>query len=42
MNLSVVFIRRPIASSLLMAAIALFGVVGYRMLPISELPTVVA
>ena len=40
MNLSEVFIRRPIAVSLMMAAIALFGVVSYRTLAISELPTV--
>jgi HAE1 family hydrophobic/amphiphilic exporter-1 len=39
-NVSEVFIRRPIATSLLMAAIALFGVIAYRTLPISELPTV--
>src|ERR1700736_3698288 len=40
MNFSETFIRRPIATSLLMAAIALFGVVAYRALPISDLPTV--
>ena len=40
MNVSETFIRRPIATSLLMAAIALFGVVAYRGLPISDLPTV--
>ncbi|MCX6538641.1 MAG: efflux RND transporter permease subunit [Acidobacteria bacterium] len=40
MNISETFIRRPIATSLLMAAIALFGVVAYRELPISDLPTV--
>src|SRR5260370_19494533 len=40
MNVSETFIRRPIATSLLMAAIALFGIVSYRALPISELPTV--
>jgi HAE1 family hydrophobic/amphiphilic exporter-1 len=40
MNLSEVFIRRPIATSLLMAAIALFGVVAYRVLPVSDLPQV--
>src|SRR6058998_768477 len=40
MNLSEVFIRRPIATSLLMAAIALFGIVAYRALPVSDLPTV--
>ena len=40
MNLSEIFIRRPIATSLLMAAIALFGVVAYRTLPVSDLPSV--
>ncbi len=40
MNISETFIRRPIATSLLMAAIALFGVVAYLGLPISDLPTV--
>jgi hydrophobic/amphiphilic exporter-1 (mainly G- bacteria), HAE1 family len=39
-NVSEIFIRRPIATSLLMAAIALFGVVAYRALPVSDLPTV--
>jgi HAE1 family hydrophobic/amphiphilic exporter-1 len=39
-NISEVFIRRPIATSLLMAAIALFGVVAYRTLPVSDLPSV--
>jgi hydrophobic/amphiphilic exporter-1 (mainly G- bacteria), HAE1 family len=39
-NFSEIFIRRPIATSLLMAAIALFGVVAYRTLPVSDLPTV--
>ncbi len=40
MNFSEVFIRRPIATSLLMAAIALFGVVAYRTLPVSDMPNV--
>src|ERR1700687_3826086 len=40
LNVSEIFIRRPIATSLLMAAIALFGVVSYRALPVSDLPTV--
>jgi HAE1 family hydrophobic/amphiphilic exporter-1 len=39
-NLSEIFIRRPIATSLLMAGIALFGVVAYRALPVSDLPQV--
>ncbi len=40
MNVSEVFIRRPIATSLLMAGIALFGVIAYRALPVSDLPQV--
>ena len=40
MNFSEIFIRRPIATSLLMAAIALFGVVAYRSLPVSDMPNV--
>src|SRR5271166_2630875 len=40
MNLSETFIERPIATSLLMAAIALFGAVAYRTLPVSDLPNV--
>src|SRR4051794_2613758 len=39
-NLSETFIRRPVATSLLMAAVALFGVVAYRALPVSDLPQV--
>jgi HAE1 family hydrophobic/amphiphilic exporter-1 len=39
-NVSETFIRRPIATSLIMAGIALFGVVAYRALPISDLPAV--
>src|ERR1700724_3650510 len=40
MNFSETFIRRPIATSLLMAAIALFGMVACRPLPVSDLPNV--
>src|SRR6266567_4015358 len=40
MNISSTFIERPIATSLLMAAIALFGSVAYRSLPVSDLPNV--
>src|SRR4029077_12268245 len=40
MNISEGFIRRPIATSLLMGAIALFGAVAYRGLPVSDLPNV--
>ncbi|HLW77296.1 MAG TPA: efflux RND transporter permease subunit, partial [Bryobacteraceae bacterium] len=40
MNLSETFIRRPIATSLLMAGIAMFGVIAYKSMPVSDLPTV--
>src|SRR5512143_3361653 len=40
MNISKGFIERPIATSLLMLAIALFGLVAYRSLPVSDLPNV--
>jgi multidrug efflux pump len=40
MNPSRPFIIRPIATSLLMAAILLIGVVGFRQLPIAALPEV--
>src|SRR5665811_2292073 len=40
MNISETFIERPIATSLLMAAIALFGGVAYRQLGVSDLPNV--
>src|SRR5438034_8080429 len=40
MNVSEVFIHRPIATSLLMVGISVFGVVSYRALPVADLPTV--
>ena len=40
MNVSEIFIRRPIATSLLMAGIALFGVLAYSSLSVSDLPNV--
>ena len=40
MNFSEVFIRRPIATSLLMLAIAMFGVIAYHALPVSDMPQV--
>src|SRR5512142_2794849 len=40
MNISQTFIERPIATSLLMAAIGMFGAVAYRALPVSDLPNV--
>jgi len=40
MNLSEIFIRRPIMTTLVMAAILIFGLMSYRLLPISDLPSV--
>ena len=40
MNVSAPFIHRPVATTLLTAAIALSGVVAYRQLPVSPLPQV--
>ncbi|HUN54900.1 MAG TPA: efflux RND transporter permease subunit [Smithella sp.] len=40
MNISAPFIRRPIATSLLMAGIFLVGVVAYPLLPVAPLPQV--
>lgn len=40
MNLSQLFIRRPIMTTLVMVGILIFGVMSYRLLPISDLPSV--
>jgi len=40
MNISKIFIMRPIATTLLMVAIILSGVVAFRQLPVSALPQV--
>jgi hydrophobic/amphiphilic exporter-1 (mainly G- bacteria), HAE1 family len=40
MNISELFIRRPIATSLLMLGVAGMGVVAYRVLAVSDLPNV--
>jgi len=40
MNVSETFIRRPIATSLLMAGILVFGLASYQLLPVAALPTV--
>ena len=40
MNISEPFIRRPIATSLLMAGVVMMGLLGYYFLPISALPAV--
>ncbi|MET0331231.1 MAG: efflux RND transporter permease subunit [Dyella sp.] len=42
MGFSTLFIRRPIATSLLMAAVMLLGILGYRQLPVSALPEIEA
>ncbi|MEO8672111.1 MAG: efflux RND transporter permease subunit [Tahibacter sp.] len=40
MGFSTLFIRRPVATSLLMAALVLLGLLGYRALPVSALPDI--
>ena len=40
MNLSGLFIRRPVATTTLMAALVIFGLFAYRSLPVAELPNV--
>ena len=40
MNISEPFIRRPVATTLLMAALAFVGVVAYPFLPVARLPQV--
>ena len=40
MNIPELFIRRPVMTTLVMLAILLFGVMGYRHLPVSDLPNV--
>jgi hydrophobic/amphiphilic exporter-1 (mainly G- bacteria), HAE1 family len=39
-NLAEIFIRRPIATTLVMLAILIAGIAGYRLLPVSDLPNV--
>ncbi len=40
MNISATFIRKPIATSLLMAAILLLGLISYELLPVAALPNI--
>ena len=40
MNIPELFIRRPVMTSLVTAAITFFGIMAYRSLPVSDLPTV--
>jgi len=39
-NITELFIRRPVMTCLVMMGILLFGVVGYRSLPVSDLPNI--
>jgi hydrophobic/amphiphilic exporter-1 (mainly G- bacteria), HAE1 family len=40
MNISALFIQRPVMTSLVMLGIVIFGVMSYRTLPVSDLPNV--
>ncbi|MFL5607603.1 MAG: efflux RND transporter permease subunit [Gemmatimonadaceae bacterium] len=40
MNVTTLFIKRPIMTTLVMIAILFFGIVAYRKLPVSDLPNV--
>ena len=40
MNISATFIRKPIATSMLMVAILLLGMIGYELLPVASLPDI--
>lgn len=40
MNIADLFIRRPVTTTLVMLAILVFGVMSYRILPVSDLPNV--
>jgi HAE1 family hydrophobic/amphiphilic exporter-1 len=40
MNITEIFIRRPVMTTLIMTGILLFGAAGYRALPVSDLPNV--
>src|ERR1700723_3539198 len=40
MNLTALFIQRPVMTALVMMAILLFGIAGYRSLPVSDLPNI--
>ena len=40
MNLSRPFIERPVMTTLVMAAMVIFGIFGYAGLPVSDLPNI--
>jgi HAE1 family hydrophobic/amphiphilic exporter-1 len=39
-NISELFIRRPVTTTLVMASLLVFGIMAYRLLPVSDLPNV--
>ena len=40
MNISAIWIKRPVMTTLVMIGILVFGVISYRGLPVSDLPTI--
>src|SRR5213076_984590 len=40
MNISELFIKRPVTTTLLMLGILVFGAMAYRLLPVSDLPSI--
>src|SRR5512146_3544232 len=40
MNVAETFIHRPVATTLLVLSILIFGIMGYQLLPVSDLPNV--
>jgi HAE1 family hydrophobic/amphiphilic exporter-1 len=40
MNIAAIFIRRPVMTTLVMLSVIIFGLMGYRRLPVSDLPNV--
>ena len=40
MNFSNLFVRRPVATTLIQLAIVIFGIAAYRVLPVSDLPPI--
>ena len=40
MNLAEPFIRRPVMTTLVMSAFIIFGLVGFRLMPVNALPNI--
>src|SRR6201987_5134849 len=40
MNLSSLFIKRPVTTTLIMLGVLVFGAMAYRLLPVSDLPVI--